>query len=337
MIFRIFIFSLLMLSLLSSCSPSKPKGVFEDTPLGRKPDYSNLKDWAAHPDKKDFSDSIPTGIKDESFGQEVDVFFLHPTSYTINRGNKNWNADLDDEKINRKTDEGAILNQASAFNNVGRIFAPRYRQAHIESYFTKDKTSAKKAFEIAYQDVKESFEYYLAHHNQGRPIIIASHSQGMTHATRLLEEFFDGKTLQNRLVIAYLIGLPITKNHFKNIPICENPNQTGCYCSWRTYKEGSYPKERLNNRNILVTNPITWTLSSERISASQNGLSLLRKFRLKGASASAQVKDDVLWSKLSFPGSKFITFKNYHIGDINLFWESIRKNASNRVRCFWKR
>ncbi len=331
-----FIFAFYTILFFAACSPSKPVGSFNESSIGRKPDYSNLNDWAAHPDKWDYSDSLPKGIEKNLYDKEVDVFFLHPTSYTIKRGNRNWNADLDDKKVNKSTDEGAILNQASTFNYIGRVYAPRYRQAHIESYFTKDTISAKKAFEIAYQDVKASFEYYFNHFNNGRPIIIASHSQGMTHATRLLKEYFEGKNLKNRLVVAYLIGLPITKNHFKDIPVCENPNQTGCYCSWRTYKEGSYPKFRFINRNILVTNPITWTLTNERVDASQNQRSLLQKFKLRSSAASAQVKEDVLWSKLSFPGSRFITFKNYHVGDINLYWESIRKNAENRVRCFWK-
>jgi hypothetical protein len=44
--------------------------------------------------------------------------------------------------------------------------------------------------------VKTAFLYYLQHYNNGRPIIIASHSQGATHGKRLLKEFFDGKELQ---------------------------------------------------------------------------------------------------------------------------------------------
>ena len=54
------------------------------------------------------------------------------------------------------------------------------------------------------EDVKAAFQYYLEHYNNGRPIIIASHSQGTTHAKRLLKEFFDGTALQHQLVAAYL-------------------------------------------------------------------------------------------------------------------------------------
>ena len=60
----------------------------------------------------------------------------------------------------------------------------------------KDTSKAGKAFDFAYEDIKKSFEYYLQHYNNGRPIIIASHSQGTTHALRLLKEFFENKPLQ---------------------------------------------------------------------------------------------------------------------------------------------
>ena len=70
------------------------------------------------------------------------------------------------------------------------------------------------AWEIAYQDIKNAFQYFLKHFNKGKPIIIASHSQGSMHAIRLTEEFFDQKPLQNQLVVAYLIGTRILPDQF---------------------------------------------------------------------------------------------------------------------------
>src|SRR5512139_1181819 len=93
--------------------------------------------------------------------------------------------------------------------SIARIYAPRFREAHISNYFTKDTIAALKAFDLAFQDVKKAFEYYLNNYNHGRPIIIASHSQGTTHALRLLKEYFEDKPLYNQLVAAYLVGMPI--------------------------------------------------------------------------------------------------------------------------------
>src|SRR4030095_8182241 len=140
------------------------------------PDYSDLKYWAAHPFKWDPSDSMAAHLAFAANDSSVDVFFLHPTTYTGKIKNKKYNADIDDANTNVKTDYSSILYQASVFNGQCRVFAPRYRQAHLSMYFQSDTNAAKKAFDFAYQDIKAAFAYYLEHYNEGRPIIIASHS-----------------------------------------------------------------------------------------------------------------------------------------------------------------
>ena len=126
-----------------------------------KPDYGNLDYWAAHPWKQDLSDSVPAPLRNELRDTIADVFFLHPTTYTIKRKLKKQNADIDDDYINAKTDYSTILYQASAFNQHARVFAPRFREAHISTYIIKDSIAAANAFDLAYEDVKTSFEYYL--------------------------------------------------------------------------------------------------------------------------------------------------------------------------------
>ena len=80
-----------------------------------------------------------------------------------------------------------------------------------------DTTSEKKALFLAYGDVKRAFKYYLENYNQGRPIIIASHSQGSFHSIKLIQEFFDGTPLQKQFVAGYLPGWPFTEATFSNI------------------------------------------------------------------------------------------------------------------------
>ncbi|MFI5133593.1 MAG: DUF3089 domain-containing protein [Chitinophagales bacterium] len=196
-----------------------------------KPDYSDLNYWAAHPWKHDPSDSIPKPLQNDSKDSSVDVFFLHPTTYTKKLKSKNLNADIDDSYINAKTDYSTILYQASVFNYRCRVFAPRYRQAHISTFFISDTAKATKAFDIAYEDLKTAFEYYLQHWNNGRPIIIAAHSQGSMLAERLLKDFFENKPLQKKLVVAYIAGWPVPKEYFASLKMCTDSLQTGCLCS----------------------------------------------------------------------------------------------------------
>ena len=303
------------------------------------PDYNDLYYWAAHPWKKDPSDSVPGPLRaNHRVDSTSDVFFIYPTSFT-DQTDTGWNAGIDDPFINAKTDYSSILYQASAFNEF-RLFSPRYRQAHIRSYFTADSAKAKAALDLAYEDIKTAFQYYLDHYNQGRPIIIAAHSQGSTHAQRLLKEFFDGKPLQRKLVIAYVIGMYMPENAFSTLKICSDSLQTGCVCGWRTFKKNYEPDFVLKEKGTgMVINPLTWNASTGFVNHKLNKGSILLKFnKIKKRLVGAEVHDGVLWiGRVHLPLGVLIKRKNYHIGDINLFYMNIREDVKRRVGYFWKR
>lgn len=301
------------------------------------PDYSNLDYWAASPFKYDPSDNIPKGLKDKIQDTLADVFFIYPTTYTDDKMPDGWNAHIDDEKINKKTDNTAILYQASIFNRYCRVFSPRYRQANLLAFYTPDSAAAKAAFDTAYEDVKNAFEYYLQHYNHGRLIIIASHSQGTLHAGRLLKKFFENKPLQNQLVCAYIIGLPVFANYFSELKPCKDSIQTGCFVSWRTFEEGYVaPYIRKEKINADVINPLTWTMDTTLAPAYLNEGGVLRNFdKVIPGLVHAKIHKNVLWvNKPKFFGSIFLKTKNYHIADYNLFYENIRENTGTRIRSF---
>ncbi len=327
---------------LGSCS-NKYKAYRDHYPFKSpegKPDYQDLNYWAAHPWKWDPSDSMPAPLQAEPRDSSVDVFFLHPTTFTKRKFKRKSNADIDDALINAKTDYSSILYQASVFNKECRVFAPRYRQAHIINFFKNDSASVAPAFELAYEDIKSSFEYYLKTWNKGRPVIIASHSQGSLHAERLLKEFFEEKPLRNKLVAAYLLGWPVPKTYFSSLKMCEDSLQTGCLCSWRTLKKGFVPYYlKKENGSSFVTNPLNWNISEgSYASRQQNKGSLLKNFnRIYPATTDALVHNGLLFvNKPKFPWSFLYIKRNYHVGDINLFYLNLRENISRRIAMFWK-
>lgn len=304
------------------------------------PNYGNLDYWAAHPNKKDPSDSVPRPLRNGSRDSLADVFFIHPTTFTDKKATDKTNAAIDDDYINAKTDYSTILFQASAFNAQSRVFSPRYRQAHIGNFYGADSDAAVRALQLAYTDVRNAFLYYLEHDNHQRPIIIAAHSQGALMAIRLLKEFFDNKPLQHQLVVAYVVGWPLSNNEFTSIRPCVSPDQTGCLCSWRTYKMGyqaAWVKKEVNaGVQIIVTNPLSWTTDTTFVSRRNNKGSVLTHFnKVYKATTDAQVKNGVLYSKRpTFPGSFLYRTDNYHIGDINLYYVNVRENLATRLQAF---
>lgn len=336
--FRIFLATGL-LSLLFACSSKyaafEKQYQFADSL--KVPDYNRLEYWAAHPWKRDPSDSIPRPLRKQPVDSIADVFFIHPTTYTGPRFD--WNAPINDTKLNVKTDYTSILYQASVFNQHSRIFAPRYRQAHIGAFFA-DNDSTREAFNLAYSDLRKAFMFYMEYYNQGRPIIIAGHSQGAKLAEILLKEFFDGKPLSKQLVAAYILGWAIPQNFFDSIPVCKDALQTGCFCGWRTLRRDYIP-EYMKEETVIsyVTNPLNWTTNNDYAEYRQNKGSILRKFnQLIRETSDAQVNGGVLWvNRPRFPGSVFFRSKNYHIADINLFYMNLRENVEQRIMEFKKR
>lgn len=336
----------LLLALLLVACYTKPLGVYQVDKTPTAPDYTQDRYWAALPTKKDSADVVlDSSLKDLQATSQVDVFWLHPTTYTggLGKDNRQWNGPVDDAELNEKTDGSSIKYQASIFNGVGKIYAPRYRQIQLQvfgEYETEKREYADAATKLAYSDVRRAFEYYLENYNQNRPIIIASHSQGTVMAKELLKEFFDGKPLQNRLVAAYLVGIQVDKDLYKNIPLCEKSYQTGCFCSWRTFADGHTPKKYVKE-NTACTNPISWA-TDETIAPTEESKGFIiddKNGAYKGL-INARVCADkgILWSEKPSKPTKLVlmTRKNYHIGDYNLFYMDVRANAEERVGAFWK-
>ena len=330
------LFLLFFSAVFWSCS-SVPKGTCDIHCLPA-PDYSSPLSWAALPTIHDSADIVPVDIwQDVQATAEADVFFIHPTTYIGKRGQNQWNGDVQDPLLNERTDQYPIRYQASIFNGAGRIYAPRYRQAHLHAFYTADKKNGKLAIDLAYEDVKASFQYYLDHYQHDRPFIIAAHSQGSIHALRLLEDFIDGQPLQEKMIVAYMPGYPIASNHYQNLKPCTQPEETGCFCSWRTIREGAMiQKMHFPDHQVVVTNPVTWSAEENNSEASIHMGAILRDLHtLMPSLMNTQVHEDFLWvNKPRFPWSFLMTTKNYHIADYNFFYADVRQNARDRVRAY---
>jgi hypothetical protein len=326
----VFIFS------LAAASCIHPWRKFESYKRPAPPDYSKPEAWAALPGKKDSADAIPlhSGLKDGQADAPVDVFFIHPTSFS---GKRNWNARMDDKLVNRQTDKGTMRNQASVFNGSCKIYAPRYRQATLASFV--DTANGKKAIDFAYQDVKAAFQYYLDHYNNGRPFIIASHSQGTWHAIRLIHEYIDNnEALRKKLVAAYLIGGPAQVNEFKNIPMCDSAGQTGCYMGWRTFMWDKYPNKKDMKQNTICVNPLTWKRDESYVPKEKNLGSLPFSFnRIDKGICDAQCHGRILWVHKPAARGYIQLGGNYHVDDYNLFYMNIRENVALRVKNYLAR
>lgn len=310
---------------------------FDERLIPAAPDYNLEANWAALPFRKDEADVIPkneTWVNDSL--KQVDVFYVYPTLYTKGR---NWNADINDQKLNQRIDEKPVRYQASVFNAYCRVYAPRYRQAIVDVFFKDSLEDSGKALELAYSDVKRAFEHYLKHYNQGRPIIIAGHSQGTWHTRRLLQEYFDTTDLRRQLVAAYIIGYNVREDMYHQLKMCRGADATNCYITWMSYKEGHTPKWKIV-KGTEGLNPLLWNDDRRPADASlSKGAILLNFNKPRVGKTSAQLKEcaggTILAVRTKLPIARWM--KNLHILDYNLFWYDIRENVRVRVEEFLKK
>ncbi len=324
---------------------SRPGANPEASPdAGRAPDYRDGSSWArlSKPDE-------------DAKSRPADVFYLHPTTYGTGEA---WNARLDDDDVNRITDRGPIAHQTPAFDAAARVFAPRYRQALVASYFD-DTGPGVAARELAYSDVEAAFDHFVERWNGERPFVLAGHSQGADHLLRLLERRIDGSPEAQRMVAAYLIGIavPLEKLDAESpLAPCENSLQTGCVVSWnsvaagvrprwhrrlrhawRQARSGELPDWRPNDsRRLLCTNPLSWRIDGEPASASEMSGGALSppSVRVSGPPEARCVEGYLEIAAPADPGLERSRRGDYHALDVALFFSDLEKNVDQRIRRF---
>ena len=308
-----------------------PGHAFSDVPSPAAPDYTNPAHWAALPERDDLADTLAVGATDLQATAAVDVFFVHPTTFVSRDA---WNQSLDDTTTNETTDQMVMQGQASAFNACCRVYAPRYRQATLASFFVEG-DSAPQALDLAYSDVVAAFRYYLATFNRGRPFVLAGHSQGSRHLDFLLAEEIAGTALAEQMVAAYPIGFELDGSN--GIAICQTATQTGCQVTWNSV--GPRAGSLFASPDNICVNPLTWSTDGAHAphEANLGAVNFDGSDAHEPGAADAQCREGRL--RVSEIRSDHYTLMplgrdNFHIYDYALFYVNIRQNAQARVDAY---
>ncbi len=336
-----------------------PDQPFDPADAVPPPDYALAQNWGALPDRDDLGDVYPPGVELEVVQGEspVDVFYVHPTGFL--KGSS-WTFTMDPDTSTEENTRWMISNQAGAYNGCCNVYAPRYRQASIFTYFSVDEAERDRILGFAYQDVARAFDYFLEHYNEGRPFILASHSQGTHHGVRLLREQIDGTPLADRLVAAYLIGGGLEEEKefsgLSDITLCDAPEQVGCAIHWDTFSMATL--EDAEETGIVCTNPLTWKLHGGLAGREQHlgavpGAGEYH-LELSGDDRARGVRFDDMGEPmpnhveaLCQGGRLYITDQsgnafgerggfggNYHGLDYSIFYMDIRENAKQRTAAY---
>jgi hypothetical protein len=337
----------------SAMVPSAP---FEAKPATAPSAYTRRGMWLARPDlPRNPALWTPPGYQPNPHPQAA-VFFVHPTSY-VDRSH--WNAPLDNAEANARA-ALFLRAQASAFNGIGAIWAPRYRQATFGAFLT-DSPAAMQARALAYSDVRAAFDEFLSEIGPDQPIILAGHSQGALHLTHLLHDRVAGTPLAKRIVAAYVVGWPVSETAdlpALGLPQCAAPEQAGCLLSWQSFAEPADPSLIFDafdattgftgaprkGSALVCTNPLTGTPDTAAPASANLGTLYpsadLATATIAPGKVPARCEGRGILSIGAPPdlvGNYVLPGNNYHVFDYSLFWANVRADAARRLAAFDRR
>lgn len=292
-------------------------------------DYSDKSNWAY----------FETDTKDKT----ADVFFVCPTVYS--GADDTYNMELTDEKV-KENFVGAINMEKGIYDSDSRFFAPYYRQAGLNVY-TMDISDREQYLELAFNDVKNAFEYYYENCNNGRPIILAGFSQGADMCIRTLKECFKDEDRQNQLVACYAIGWSITEEEtekYLQLKFAENESDTGVIISFNSEAENiddslTIPK----GSKTLAINPLNWKTDG---TVADKSLNLGACFTDYDGNIKTEIKNLTGAYIDSVRGALKVTdvtpeeyppvldiFQDgvYHLYDYQFFYRNLQKNVQTRI------
>jgi hypothetical protein len=332
-----------------------PSVAFRAVPMPNGADYAQARMWIARPDiAGNPSLWAPPGFTPTN-RPRASVFFVHPTSFLESGA---WNASIDDRE---SQDRAALFvrSQASAFNGIGAVWAPKYRQATFGAFLTS-KENARRALDFAYRDVIAAYEAFLRQAPADRPIILAAHSQGSLHLMRLLQEHMSGTPAAQRIAAVYIIGWPVSVTaDLPAIPFlaCEQPGDSPCVVSWQSFSEPADPSQVTDvydasagpggvpraGSPMLCTNPLTGARGGAAPAARNLGTLVpnedlsAAELRRGAVSARCDIRGFLLVGDndaLPKMGPYALPGNNYHVYDYALFWANLRADAERRLAAF---
>ena len=295
-----------------------------------KLDYSKAENWVERAEKAT---------------KPVDVFFIYPTVTGFR----------DPVQICEVTDSELVAGaqmvrriQTSVFDESCNIFMPYYRQISMPKPGTDYRfvTNYLSGF-----DATDALDYFLTHLNQGRPFILAGHSQGSSTLLNLLENYMTKHPEHlSRMVAAYPIGFAVTKDYLERtgLKFAEGATDTGVIVSWNTEGVGNKDAKNVTLApDGLSINPINWKRDDTYAPAKDNlgsldemtgkvivpGIVDARVDTVRGSVVvtTAEAKPFAINEPEAVP---LFGPECYHRNDYGFFYNNLKQNIADRIKAF---
>ena len=266
--------------------------------------------------------------------KKTDIFYVVPTciwDYTDSNGVLHHHMDIFD-KGQRDLVDPSIELARCVLSDSCNFYAPYYRQISMDSWLTLDTALIEQRFELAYHDVTEAFRYYLQHYNDGRPFILAGHSQGAKAIIELLKHELT-ETTYRQLVAAYAIGYTIDNEEIETYSYLRPAQQADDIGVTIHFNSVTRPDavSPLFTGNKVCINPINWTTDTTPAESYQGFTATIdttiHTIIVEGVDETAYYIPSV---------ATLLPQGNLHVYEFNLYENNLRDNIAQRIESYFR-
>ena len=285
------------------------------------------------PAAPDWSDKAAWYISEPATAPEADIFYILPTcvwDWTAEDGQLCRYSDYSrTDHIEAKMPSVELAEDIFAQGQYG-FYCPYYRQITLNVWMDGE-AAVEELFPLSMEDVSEAFDYYLEHYNNGRPFVLAGFSQGGKAVVELVKHL--PAEAYERMAAAYAIGYRISDEELAQYPrLLPATDSTGTgtiIC----YNSVAYPEAAcgvLSPSDVCI-NPVNWTTNATPAMLNDS-------VTVTVDTVSHLLIVDGLDPEHYYSPSLASTFPlgNYHLQELTLYQEHLRRNTALRLYYFEK-
>ena len=303
--------------------------------VGTPSDYSDENNWMKIPE----------------ITKEVDTFYIYPTVFADSSEDAPDIVPIDNELM-RTNAQGIYEGQATVYEENTNVFAPYYRQSNL-TVIGNLRGDELIQYEMQEQrtDIYAALDYYFENYNEGRPFILAGHSQGSILSVIVLGDYMQAHPEYfERMVAAYPIGFSVTEKWLEEHPyakFAERADDTGVIVSWNTEGPGNKGQSSVViEEGAISINPLNWKRDDTYAGVEENLGSLVKnedtgKYEIKDGIADAQIDTErgvVICTMVTDYVSNAGVFgtDSLHNGDYIFYYANLKKNVADRINSYMK-
>lgn len=285
------------------------------------------------PSAPDYADSTQWFMADRQ--GEADVFYIISTEtgdHMIGNDTSHYADTHDAYQRSRMRHEMYAVD--SFYSGRFNYYSPYYRQASIQSWVSEELAYSR--LPLAMDDCIRSWEYYLAHYNQGRPFVLAGFSQGAVAVMEIMRRMPD--SVAARFVAAYIIGYKVTAHDTATCRLLRpatGATDTGVTICFNSAKSPECEIDLVSGGNLYGINPVNWrtdTVSTPFVLYGKKQNDTL--FAHYDPESRMVLVDGYKNNK---PMPVFGVPGNYHHMELKFYYPYIRKNIADRVDAYFSR